>query len=69
MGLNDETEKLRTAREWLFTRRPGSQDWEAAWEHVRWVLWNTPYAGLRTEAQAIADKVLRDGLLPAASYE
>lgn len=69
MGLNDEGEKLRQAREWLATRRPGSQEWEAAWEHVKWVLRETPDPGIRAQAQVIADQVIMAGMLNLPAYE
>lgn len=60
--MNDQLEKLRTAKEWLITRTPGSMEWWAAWEHVKWVLTTTPDEGLRIEAQAIADRILKEPL-------
>jgi len=35
MSLNDDLEKLRTAKEWLLEYPPHSQEFEAALEHVR----------------------------------
>lgn len=59
MVLTSEKEKLRLAGAWLRERKIGSPDYEAAREHVTWVLTQTPDAGLRTEAQVIADKMLQ----------
>jgi hypothetical protein len=54
LGLNDEQEKLRQAREWLEACEPTSQQYKAAYEHIGGVL---TYAGdteLREQAQEIA---------------
>jgi hypothetical protein len=40
VGLNDEQEKVQQAKEWLETRIPGSQEWDAAWYHLTWVAGN-----------------------------
>ena len=58
MSMNDEREKLRTAKEWLETRSRGSLEWYAAWDHVVWVAANVTDPGILTEARAIAEKVL-----------
>jgi hypothetical protein len=58
MGLNDEREKLRTAKEYLETRSRGSLEWYAAWDHVVWVAANVTDPDLLIEARAIAEKVL-----------
>ncbi len=58
MVLNDEQEKLRVAREWLLTTRPPkSIDWDAAWDHVTWVLAHTQDAALWVEAAGIVEAV------------
>jgi hypothetical protein len=56
--MNYELEKLRIAKEWLETRTPGSQEWEAAWEHVLYVARFSMDRTLRLEALVFADKVL-----------
>lgn len=61
MGFNDEREKLRQAREWLYEAPTDSEHWRASWEHVTHVLTYTSDPQLRTEAQALADTVLAKG--------
>ena len=54
MGLNDEQEKLRQAREWLDTENFQSDKARAAWEHVIYVATKGP-RDLRREAWRIID--------------
>lgn len=58
MGLNDEQEKLRQAREWLETLKLPDMRVTAAWDHVRWVLEHSEDSELRKEAQKLAAMVL-----------
>lgn len=54
MGLNDEQEKLKQAREWLETLKPPDMRVTAAWDHVHWVLEFSEDSELRKEAQKLA---------------
>lgn len=67
MALHDELDKLKTAEEYLLTYSINSQEWEAAWEHVRWTLANTQDIAARTRAQQITDKVIRQRYSTALS--
>jgi hypothetical protein len=54
MGLNDEAEKLRQAREWLDAGSPQDERARAAWEHVTHTALHGPRE-LRREAWNIID--------------
>lgn len=58
MGMNDELEKFRTAKEWIDTKKPGSMEWDAAYEHLVWTAKNTKDDGIRTECRAVLERVL-----------
>lgn len=58
MGLNDELEKFRLAKEWVSTRTPGSQEWYAAYEHLVYTAKNSRDAGILTECRAVLEQVL-----------
>lgn len=58
MGLNDEREKLRQAKEWLTDCEVSSHHFKAAWEHITWILSYAKDPAIRAEAQKIADMVL-----------
>ena len=38
MGYNDEQEKLKQAEAWIMTAVIGSEHWDAAWDHIRFLL-------------------------------
>lgn len=61
MALDGESEKLKLAGEWLCTAPLDSQEWDAAYEHVTWVLRTTTRDDLREKAKAITDIVTADG--------
>lgn len=52
MGLNDEAEKRRQAREWLRDSVPFSDRWEAAREHLGRALTDTERAVLKVMADS-----------------
>lgn len=58
MGMNDELEKFRLAKEWVETKQPGSQDWYAAYEHLVYTAKNTADSGILTECRAVLERVL-----------
>jgi hypothetical protein len=40
--MTDDQDKLRQAEEWIMTAKVGSEQWKAAWEHVRYLLGMEP---------------------------
>lgn len=58
MGMNDELEKFRLAKDWISEYKPGSQEWDAAYEHLIYVAKTTRDSGIRTECRAVLERVL-----------
>jgi hypothetical protein len=58
MGLNDEREKLRQAKQWLTEYPAGSEHFDAAREHVLFIRRSSRDVRLRREAQEIVYSIL-----------
>ena len=58
MGMNDEYEKFRLAKEWIDTKKPGSMEWDAAYEHLVYTAKHTMNSGILTECRAVLERVL-----------
>ena len=56
--MNDELEKFRLAKEWIDTKKPGSMEWDAAYEHLVYTAKNTMNSGILTECRAVLERVL-----------
>lgn len=72
MALNDASDKLEVAADYLEHKPLRSREWQAAWEHVNWVADNAapgdyPYlraCQLRDQAEARKEDAV-DSLCPA----
>jgi hypothetical protein len=60
MSLNDESEKLRQAEEWLSDPEllVTDEKFKAAWEHVMYVYNNTLNCELKSQSTAIFAKMM-----------
>lgn len=57
--MTDYDEKLQTAREYLLEYPASSQEFEAAAEHLIWVIDNCPLSDLRVVEDITRDILLR----------
>jgi hypothetical protein len=58
VAMSSELEKFRLAKEWLNSNPRGTQEWEAAYEHLVWVAKNTTDTGIKAECRAVLEKVM-----------
>lgn len=61
MGYNDEQEKIKQAEDWIMGEPVGSEHWNAAWDHIRYLLGMEPrfpygVPDITIKAQAVANK-------------
>ena len=63
MGLNDEAEKLRQAKEWLTNCDVTSQHYHAAWAHVCYVYRSTEDCELKSQSYKILTMVMGEDWL------
>lgn len=58
MALNDGADKLAVARDYLMQYPAGSQEFDAALEHLRWVKDNRP--DLKEQCRLVVEYILKN---------